>query len=1121
MLIPALSQFAAGNSEVSNFDGTKVTLTAAKQLFPNDWIDLGRSGQPFNMSQDWETYTKTFLITPEMAGFYRLVIYWENDEMLNGENNMSAAIDNLLFEKSDCSYPYNFQIEDISSTYLTLSWTPIGIAPKSYNVIALTKEMNPDLAGPQYIASLSSVMSNTATIGNLSSGTDYYIYIQANCDGDEQLSFWSECFRFTTPCDPKPLGTVFSFELDEGYYLPFYSDGEPNTSYRIPDCFVNGHSNAEETPYIVDNTVVYPHSYMSGIYQVARTGDYALKLYSNSEEKIGGYMALPLIDGNFDELQVSFWIRPFGAVKGTDNVNSIGLNAVYARKVTVGTMTNPNDPSTFEPLQVVSYPYTTENKEMASGSFVYEDVEKTSYWRKHTVLLKGAKGKFIAFKNEMYDGKENNQMYIDDIVVDYVSDCMTPSSLMVEEATATTAKINAETNGGSMFEVQISLKEDFHEIWRTDTITGFPATLKNLLPGQDYFIRVKQICGATNQSEWSSAANCITAYSTLYSTSQLGVFNTQSYVPRHWQRSCGTSAADIFSKAGSAMITDPSLPLGWTVKNGRISTYVTTAETRATNPYCWLFSSSIELPNTDVTMLFDLALTDDDGVHKPDSTISNVDDVFYVVVSENNGRSWEEHNKFTWTNNNKGDFEYNSIPVEGATYSLDLTKYAGKVIRLAFYSECTSGITSELHISNIRINSVVSKDIEATICQTEDFYYRDFVKVSEELQIGQNQFIYHQTSQDNLKEDTICNISLEVKPMSVKHIDAWICDGEVYSQNNFASLTKTGVYKRKLSSAKGCDSVVVVDLKVYPVSKTLVSDTICFGSTYFWNGKEYNRTGVYVDTLQSVVTGCDSIATLLLKVKDAPKHDIHIDLCVGQTYQFGSRIIDSSGVYTETFTTPEGCDSIVTLTVKVAEDLTTTFNEFICVGETYTNHGFKGVPVTGTYTLPLVSSGGCDSTIVLNLYVLNADTIYVKQNITLGDLPYVFLTRKFDENTPVGIYEDEFFVERENCSAVIKYELKVGEEVSVENIEQRYLVIYPNPIVVGEYVNIEGEFSMFDSDDVVIEVYDMLGSCIYREKQSSDEGRIVSELAISNRGIYMVVVTSSDGSKLLGKIIVK
>jgi hypothetical protein len=112
-------------------------------------------------------------------------------------------------------------------------------------------------------------------------------------------------------------------------------------------------------------------------------------------------------------------------------------------------------------------------------------------------------------------------------------------------------------------------------------------------------------------------------------------------------------------------------------------------------------------------------------------------------------------------------------------------------------------------------------------------------------------------------------------------------------------------------------------------------------------------------------------------------------------------------------------------------------------------------------------------------------------------------------------------VERENCSAVVKYELKVGEEVSVENIEQRYLVIYPNPIVVGEYVNIEGEFSMFDSDDVVIEVYDMLGSCIYREKQSSDEGRIVSELAISNRGIYMVVVTSSDGSKLLGKIIVK
>jgi hypothetical protein len=420
-----------------------------------------------------------------MAGFYRLVFYWANDDISTSATNVSAIVDNLFIEKATCSYPYNFIIEDINSTYLTLSWTPVDGTPKSYNVVALTREANPDMADPQTVAYSATVATPQATIQNLTSGTDYYIYVQANCDGNQDLSHWSEVFRFTTPCDPKPLGTIFSFELDEGYFLPSYDDGEINTSYRVPDCFVSGHSNAEETPYIKDNTVAYPHSYRSGIYQVARTGEYALKLYSNSEEKIGGYMALPLIDGNFDELQVSFWIRPFGAVKGTDNVNSIGLNAVFARKITVGTMTNPNDPSTFEPLKVVAYPFSTEDAEMASGSFVFEDVEGTNYWRKHSVLLKGAKGKFIAFKNEMYDGKENNQMYIDDIVVDYIDDCMTPSSPMVEEATATTALLNATIYGGEKFEVvSIAVWEREHVQVSINTAAELGMTWPQIYNGQ-------------------------------------------------------------------------------------------------------------------------------------------------------------------------------------------------------------------------------------------------------------------------------------------------------------------------------------------------------------------------------------------------------------------------------------------------------------------------------------------------------------------------------------------------------------------------------------------------------------------------------------------------------------
>ena len=1116
-LIPALSQFEEGSATVYNFDGSVVTLSAAKQTFPENWIDLGRDGSVFNSAPYWSTYSKSFMITPEMAGFYRLVVYWENDDVLSS-TSMSAMIDNILIEKSSCAYPYKLDIEDINSTYIVLGWKPVGNNPVSYDVIALTKDVDPDNANSKYVVFSTTVTENFARIENLTATTDYYIYVRANCDGNEDLSLWSSVYKFTTPCDPRPIGTIFSFELEEGYTLPNYNNGEPNTSYRIPDCFVVGHDNGEDYPYTKENTTAYPYMSTSGIYQVARTGKYALKFYSDAAEEVGAYIAMPLIDGNYNELQVTFWMRPFGAIKGTDNIDHTGLNAVFARKITVGTMTNPSDPSSFVPLQVLAYPYTTEDANMAHGQFVYDDPEGHNYWRKHSVLLKGTKGKFIAFKNEDYDGKEYNQMYIDDVVVDYVSDCMAPASLMVEEATATTALLNATTNGRSGYEVQLSLKEDFREIWRTDMIDTFPVQLTNLLSGQDYYIRARQVCGETNKSEWSSAANCITAYSTLYSTYLLGTFNTQSFTPRHWQRSCGVSATEIFDKTGSAMVTDPTSPLGWTVKDGHLATYVTSFETRETNPYCWMFSASIELPKGDNILMLDLALTDDDGVHKPDFTVSNTNDKFYVVVSDDNGRSWLESNKFTWTNTGDGDFVYNEIPYTWATYQVDLSEYSGKVIRLAFYSECRSSVTSQLHLNNVRINSIVTKEVKSTICETEDYRYEDFERRSSELNIGENSFTHYAYTTDVTQKDTVYNIDVNVLPMSLTSFDATICSGDIYAQHNFNSLDRGGIYKQKLKSYIGCDSVVVVNLGMTPIPQLLMSDTICFGSTYMWNGREYNRSGAYVDTLVSSVTGCDSIVTLLLKVAEAPILYDTVNICNGQTYNFGSIEIFESGDYFETFKTESGCDSIVNLTVNIANDFRLILNEFICPGETYTGHGFKGIPVAGSYTLPMTSKGGCDSTIVLNLMELNDDTIRVKQRITTDDLPYTFGSKVYGKNTTVGVYTDEVTIERENCSSVIALSLEVGEPVAIENISLADLILYPNPVAVGEAIYIDGEFTSEELNGMQVEIYSMLGQ---RVTQFEPYEQPILVEGLSERGLYIVRVIAGNGTIYQGKIIVK
>ncbi|MCO5279620.1 MAG: T9SS type A sorting domain-containing protein [Chitinophagales bacterium] len=77
------------------------------------------------------------------------------------------------------------------------------------------------------------------------------------------------------------------------------------------------------------------------------------------------------------------------------------------------------------------------------------------------------------------------------------------------------------------------------------------------------------------------------------------------------------------------------------------------------------------------------------------------------------------------------------------------------------------------------------------------------------------------------------------------------------------SLTQSGVYKDTLTSSSGCDSIITLNLSVNPITTTSISDVICIGNIYNFNGRILTSPGVYSDTLPSVI-GCDSIIVLTL-----------------------------------------------------------------------------------------------------------------------------------------------------------------------------------------------------------------------------------------------------------------
>ena len=75
--------------------------------------------------------------------------------------------------------------------------------------------------------------------------------------------------------------------------------------------------------------------------------------------------------------------------------------------------------------------------------------------------------------------------------------------------------------------------------------------------------------------------------------------------------------------------------------------------------------------------------------------------------------------------------------------------------------------------------------------------------------------------------------------------------------------SSSGQYTNTFTDVNGCDSIVVLDLTIYPSISTSLSDTAC--DSYTWDGVVYTSSGQYTNTYSNV-NGCDSIITLDLLI---------------------------------------------------------------------------------------------------------------------------------------------------------------------------------------------------------------------------------------------------------------
>mgnify|MGYP004639008581 CR=1 FL=1 len=1016
-------------------------------------------------------------------------------------------IDDITFGKRTCLKPTKLRATNITGHSATLSWSAADEDVPCILQVSSTTEF-----GTTDLVFIDTLTTQKATIADLEGTTTYYYRVRQDCD---LVNEWSMAQSFTTECAEIMGGYTNSFEDEEKHVLlpEAYSDYQPQC-WVVGTTYGKAVGKEDGSPYYhvprlekSSGSTWYSHNTLSSnlkdVWALRFEGNGAKELTSSNYANFyDQWIAMPVLENvDLDTLQLSFYALP-----GSYNPQTGAIaKGAKLNTIVVGVMSDPNDLSTFVALDTCTYSRDlTGAVATAANEYMAQRFE---------VPLAGMKdkGNYIAFRTDAQGWIEAHPeyeqfsvktiLYIDDIVLEHVNNCPMPTNLKANNIALTSATLSWDGDEDAQFVVNVSSDATFNNtdafIIQNEVVNTNSIVVTGLDTANTYY--------------WSVATQCTPTMVSIAATEQFNTLRVPMFdemfvedvvLPADWIKD-GTRAKDVF--AGATMnnrITSGSYTSGWArtfpaevvgVEGPHMqaplnSSYSETG-TQVTKK-SWLMTPGIVLNDTqDAWLTFNVALTYFNQADAAEQT--GWDDQFMVVISDDGGDTWKRENAIIWNNETsndetdahyvygKGDYVLNSLPnkaVKDEPVTIDLTQYKGKTIKVGFYVESTiKNAYNGIHIGNVHINYFAKKSDAQTACQFEDIesmglFYVDGDKVVE----GENVFtkVALATAETNRNViDTLYTLTATYNMAPQVVINQTICEGEtVGSEWGFADRTSTGVYKRKTTSlVTGCDSITTLNLTVIPRQYTTLEENICSGTSFEFNGISYNQTGVYVDTLSSLVTGCDSITKLVLIVNAPTKVEVDAHGCAGHPYYFTPR--------------------------------------------------YPALTIAGTYMDTVKTVWGCDSIVTLNLSFYDSDTIRVDTLIKQSDLPYFYPNTQitYPLSTEPGTYIDTISVKGTDvqCDYVLIHTLTIEAGQGISNVNGETLTLHPNLIGIGETVTAAGNFQ---GQKVEIQVYDMVGRCIKREHQ---KGRNISIDGFHIAGLYTIKITDESGKQYMGRVIVK
>ncbi len=449
-----------------------------------------------NGSSTWQTVQIPLI--GATAGTYYLVFYWHNDGSM-GEQP-PAAIDNISVSVINCSAPTALTVDTAltTETSVTLNWSGDASA---YIVRANNGEWQ-------------DVSDTTYTFDNLSAGTGYTFVVAAVCGDDTSFSISTSTF---TAC-----GVIT--HTDGLPYVETFESYATGSTESINPCW---------TKYSFTTSTTYPYPSSTA----GPNTPNSLYFYPTSS---GTQWAVTPEFDEVDDLMVVFQMRS-------------GSTAATTR-MTVGVMGDPNDTTTFTPIE--SFGVSTTN------TWELKECRLTSYTDT---------GRYIAFRAA---GSSVN-FYIDDITVMLAPNCERAQGVSVANLTSTTVDVVIhDSNQVNNYRIDVSGDSTF-SVTASDTIY----TLEDLQPNAQYTVTVVALCDDGNET-----SPVVTRFHTPclpYATEDLPFMeNFDSYTG-----GTSSSATTVFN------------PDCWTVidRYGTYYPYVSTSQHNSGSNSLYLYTSSSKM----------------------------------------------------------------------------------------------------------------------------------------------------------------------------------------------------------------------------------------------------------------------------------------------------------------------------------------------------------------------------------------------------------------------------------------------------------------------------------------------------------------------------------------------